>query len=89
MSILSFNRLTLRQVANRCGVHKTTVTRWAANGVRGRKLRTVLIGGRRFVLEDDLERFLSTEEDSGNLADRHDRVEAAGRLLDGMGITRR
>lgn len=53
------DRLTMRQVARKLNVHVSTVFRWAIRGVRGRKLPTVLIGGRRFVLRSQLQKFAS------------------------------
>jgi transposase len=63
MSNINIKRLSLRQVAERYGVHPSTAARWANDGVRGRKLPTVLIGGRRFVREDDLDAFIDSGQD--------------------------
>lgn len=38
-------------------VSRSTLHRWATNGVRGTVLETVRIGGRRFTSADALERF--------------------------------
>jgi len=57
-SVLDAKRSTLNAVADRAGVHLTTVWRWTLDGVRGRRLKTILIGGRRYVLESDLLTFL-------------------------------
>lgn len=40
-------------------VHIATVYRWMNRGVRGIRLETLLIGGRRYVTEESLERFVS------------------------------
>lgn len=53
-------RLSLREVAETLGVHYATVARWVKSpGVQGRILCTTLIGGRRWVLESDLEQFIA------------------------------
>jgi len=39
--------------------HISTVWRWIQRGVRGVKLETVLIGGRRYTSNEALERFVS------------------------------
>lgn len=39
-------------------VHRATVLRWIAEGCRGVKLETILVGGRQFVLPAQLEEFL-------------------------------
>ncbi len=39
-----------------------TLWRWCVRGVRGQKLRSRFIGGRRVVSEDDLDAFLAVEE---------------------------
>jgi hypothetical protein len=51
-------RLTLADVAEQLQVHITTVHRWTHQGVRGNRLRSFLIGGRRYVDGDDLAWFL-------------------------------
>ena len=52
----------LTEVAQMLRVHVGSIYRWTApRGVRGRRLRTVLIGGRRAVLPSDLETFLAGE----------------------------
>jgi Helix-turn-helix domain/Protein of unknown function (DUF1580) len=56
-------RHTLRDVARLLGVHVATVWRWVLTGVRGRKLPTILVGGRRYVLAADLEAFLARSDE--------------------------
>jgi len=48
----------LREVASALDVHAATVWRWALKGLRGIKLPTFLVGGRRYVRREDLESFL-------------------------------
>ena len=51
-------RLTLNQVAKQLDVHIGTVHRWTLRGVRGKRLRSFLVGGRRYISRSDLERFI-------------------------------
>lgn len=51
-------RLTLNEVAKRLKVHVATVYRWTLQGVRGRRLPSFFIGGRRYVTLSDLEWFI-------------------------------
>jgi Protein of unknown function (DUF1580) len=43
--------------------HVSTLHRWAGRGVRGRRLETVLIGGRRFTSLEALKRFAAGNGD--------------------------
>jgi hypothetical protein len=52
------NRLTLAEVADLVGVHAKTAQRWALRGVRGKQLRSRLVGGRRYFCQADLADFL-------------------------------
>ncbi len=63
------NRLTLTEVAEQLAVHPKTVQRWTLRGVRGRQLRSSLIGGRRYVLPGDLEEFLDDSTASSRDSD--------------------
>lgn len=55
-------RLTVNQVAQHLNVHAATVYRWTFQGVRGKRLRSFLIGGRRSVALADLEHFLRPDD---------------------------
>ena len=79
-------RRSIGQVAEEVHVHTATVWRWTTKGVKGRKLRTILVGGRRFVLESDLSKFLNQEEPGGSSPDRDQRADIAGRLLNAQGV---
>lgn len=71
-------RLSMNEVAEIVGVHGTTVARWVTVGVRGHKLASVLVGGRRFVLRTALEGFLAHGNDAGppkRTATAHDASE--------------
>lgn len=64
------NRLTLTQVAKELDVAVSTVWRWTLHGVRGRRLRSRMIGGRRWVDRRSLTRFLEagTEEETDTMS---------------------
>lgn len=62
-------RLTLNQVASRLNVHVATIYRWTLRGVRGRRLPSFLIGGRRYVALPDLEQFLQPRDSFKSLTD--------------------
>lgn len=51
--------VTPATAAQMLGVHIGTIHRWMMNGVRGRILPSVLVGGRRRILTAQLEVFLS------------------------------
>lgn len=52
--------VTPAKAAQMLGVHIGTIHRWMMNGVRGRILPSVLVGGRRRILVSQLEAYLST-----------------------------
>jgi Protein of unknown function (DUF1580) len=39
--------------------HRSSLDRWIHHGVRGRRLETVLIGGRRYTSQQALQRFVT------------------------------
>ena len=61
--------LTPTETAKLLGVHVATVYRWLYRGVRGRKLKSVLVGGRRRIFESELDAFLSAEVPSAEVVD--------------------
>lgn len=65
--------------------HRATVERWRQRGVRGVKLDSQLIGGRRFVSEAALDRFLEAIngdfEQRISSAKRRERVERDAKRL--------
>ncbi len=81
-------RYSISEAARLLHVHTATVWRWVLHGVRGRKLRSVLIGGRRYVLSQDLEEFLAVGNDPllGENCMRR-RADEAGKVLDVLGVT--
>jgi len=87
MSILDSERYTLKQVAHMLNVHIASIWRWVLHGVRGRKLPTVLIGGRRYVLKESLESFLAAREEKPSSRLRAAEPRAAvDKILDAYGI---
>jgi transposase-like protein len=52
-------RLTIQEVAKRAGVDASTVWRWVLKGVRGTKLESVRVGGRRYVSPMAVESFFA------------------------------
>ena len=53
------NRLTLPKTARELAVSPATVARWATRGVRGVRLRTFVLGGRRFTTPALIEEFMA------------------------------
>lgn len=62
------SRWSPRQLAAEAGVHISTVWRWIQRGVRGRRLRSLVIGGRRWIAQTDFDAFIRLEP--GDAADR-------------------
>jgi len=91
LRVTSQERLTLAEVASRVRVHISTVYRWTYHGVRGNRLRSFLVGGRRFVLPDDLQEFLNSGRVSGEMPSlslakrqlRTSEISGPASLLDG------
>lgn len=59
-NLLNAARLSIIETARRLGVHPSSVWRWILTGARGRKLPTILVGARRYVLVAELEAFLAS-----------------------------
>lgn len=78
-------RLTLNEVAKRLKVHIATVYRWTLQGVRGRRLSSFLIGGRRYITLSDLEWFLQPEDHPTSEGDPQ-RSKRANERLRSFGI---
>lgn len=57
-NLLEETRLTLTELARRENVAPPTTWRWDKRGVRGVKLETFVIGGRRFTTEEAFARFV-------------------------------
>jgi hypothetical protein len=89
---LDAERISINAAAKLLGLHVGSIFRWASRGVRGRKLPTILVGGRRFVLVRDLKEMLSAinSESTSSVAQptsSKQKAEAAERELDRLGIT--
>jgi hypothetical protein len=74
-------------------LHRSTGFRWSSRGVRGRKLKAVLVGGSLYTSDAWLRAFIEGKSEpaasSGNPADdsaRQDRIFAAEAALKAMGI---
>jgi hypothetical protein len=48
--------------------HISTMIRWALRGVKGTRLETVMVGGRRFTSIEAIQRFLTRLNEPGALA---------------------
>ena len=88
MKFLNAKRYTITQVARLLAVHPSTVWRWKLKGVRGVKLKTVVIGGTRYVLEMDLKAFLAAlnGDDITSDDDQEGRAAMAAARLDALGV---
>jgi excisionase family DNA binding protein len=79
---------SLNRVAKHLGVHLATVYRWTSKGVRGRRLRSYLVGGRRFVSRVDLDLFLQPSEAPAMPGLEH-RKDLAQAKLKSLGVDRK
>ncbi len=94
MVLMSENRLTLTKLAQQQRVNVSTVWRWAQRGVKGQRLETFCIGGRRFTTEEAFDRFvqrttrIANGETQAPITTRQQaKAEAeAIRYLDEMGV---
>jgi hypothetical protein len=57
--ILTETRLSPSQAAGTLDVSVGTVWRWLLKGVKGHKLESAIIGGRRFTSQESLSRFVA------------------------------
>lgn len=94
IEISSETLLTVPQAAQRLPgqPHISSLHRWRSHGVRGVKLETVLIGGRRFTSVEALERFAArtTAAAEGQplpIRSSKERERAIQRAEKGLGIT--
>ncbi|MCA9259302.1 MAG: helix-turn-helix domain-containing protein [Planctomycetales bacterium] len=80
--------LSVPEVARKLRRDKATVYGWVSSGVRGVRLRSILVGGRRFVMPEAVEEFvaqLSAALDQAAEDDeREDLTEAAEAQLDAL-----
>ena len=90
-NFLDIERRSVKETARRAQVSVSTLWRWMLTGVRGRKLHSVLYGGRRFVLVADLEAFLAAgqeplDREAKASSPNADRATAAEAALTNRGI---
>ena len=64
LQMIDSKRLSITHAAARLNVHVATVWRWIQHGVRGRRLRSVMVGGRRYIEVHELEAFLASGRDA-------------------------
>jgi len=73
------------QISKNLGLHVGTVRRWRYATVRGRKLKSVLVGGRRRILDQHLSEFLQLGNQAAATTD-DSRSKAAQRTLSSFGV---
>ena len=79
---MSKERLTLAQIAQEQNVSVSTAWRWTLKGVKGRRLKSFLVGGRRYVTRRDLNDFLRASDESTEVLSHEEAADALQR--DGM-----
>jgi hypothetical protein len=57
MGFVNVDRVPINKFASEVGVNASTAWRWALKGVRGHRLETSIVGGRRFVTRAQWEAF--------------------------------
>ena len=80
--------ITLKEIAQRYEVHISTVVRWTQGGVRGHRLPSYLVGGRRYVNRQQLDEFMArgTERSVGDDAASQQRNRKAQQQLAAYGL---
>lgn len=89
MSLLTEPRLSLSSLARREGVHTATAWRWVTRGVRGQRLESLVIGGKRFTTEAAFSRWVAALNDSTanvNCCRRATNVEQTKQILVAAGL---
>jgi hypothetical protein len=84
-------RISFPKLAQREGVHLSTVWRWAIKGVRGHKLESFSVGSKKFTTEPAYARFLSAINGQPIIGgetptQRAKRVQRAERRAESMGV---
>jgi hypothetical protein len=83
-TLIAFHEATAHVPGRR--VHVSTLHRWRLHGVRGRRLETILCGGRRFTSLEAIQRFLQDDASPAGMVavpcGDPRRVAAAERELD-------
>lgn len=78
--------ISINDAARQLHLHVSTIHRWSQLGVRGKRLRTRLVGGRRFINVSDLQEFLAAEAPQENCQRDHVRQRRAQNLLQSFGV---
>ena len=78
--------MTLNQVAQHCGVNWSTVKRWVTDGVKGRKLKYIQLGGRTLITPDAFASFISGETPPKESELVRDRLTTSLVELAGLGV---
>jgi len=96
MDLLSEQRISMTELAHREKVAIPTIWRWRQKGIRGVRLESFMVGGRRFTTHEAFVRFVerTTKAVDGELATTKVRtnrqrmadIARAERLLDEAGI---
>jgi hypothetical protein len=83
-AFLGKRRYRLGELARAMDKHISTVVRWTQRGVRGRVLKSYLLGGRRYIDRKDVLSFLQAinEKEVGNEPRPSPRREAEMRRVD-------
>lgn len=66
MQILQENRVSLTALAKQEGVSASTVWRWTTRGIRGVRLESLTVGGRRYTSLQAFARFVLATQISGD-----------------------
>lgn len=90
-ALLTETRVSLTKLAREQHVHVSTVWRWALRGVRGHRLESFSLGGRRYTTREAFERFIARTNGERLPASQTPRqrqrdIDAVEHELDRMGI---
>lgn len=96
IDLLAEKRLSITELAGQLGVAIPTVWRWRQKGVRGVRLETFMLGGRRFTTQEAHRRFVERttaaangEQPSAKARTNRQReasIKRAEAQLDAMGV---
>jgi Protein of unknown function (DUF1580) len=88
--LLNETRVSFPKQAQEEGVHVSTVWRWALRGVKGHRLESFSLGGRRYTTREAFARFVAATNDErvnvGQTPRQREReIDAAEKELDALG----
>jgi len=90
MSLLDEPRISLSALARREVVHVATVSRWCLRGIRGHRLESLNIGGKRFTTLPAYDRWIAAINDGAvvprNNQERQECLQQAKRALREAGL---